>query len=362
MGKIIRTFHPVGQGAFYSERHLDYNIVYDCGSNSRKKAEGVVSQAFSKDETIDVLFISHFDEDHVNLIEKLKDSVKEIKYVVMPLLDINKEVLARLYGIIYPNYPTNIITNPALFFGTENIINVKSAEENDGIDSVEPISIESISTEILSGTSVRITNDDWILIPYNYRFQERTQELKVALIEENIDYDKLKSDIDYLNQNKDSIKKIFKGKKITGAINENSMVLYSGPCRRVSPHYYLRNHLSQSFCRVCHYCDYLIHEVRHRPACIYTGDADLNKLRIKTVFGQFWESVGTIQVPHHGSKENFDFSILKGSSYICPVSFGINNQFGHPSTKVMSSILADASLPIQITEDMSAAYYQIVEK
>lgn len=29
---IQRIFHPVGQGAFYSERHIqhDINIVYDC--------------------------------------------------------------------------------------------------------------------------------------------------------------------------------------------------------------------------------------------------------------------------------------------------------------------------------------------
>ena len=33
---IQRFFHPVGQGAFYSERHeyqgSDLNIVYDCGT------------------------------------------------------------------------------------------------------------------------------------------------------------------------------------------------------------------------------------------------------------------------------------------------------------------------------------------
>lgn len=41
--KIIRTFHPIGQGAFYSERFYDFhgdnclNIVYDCGVLDVKK-------------------------------------------------------------------------------------------------------------------------------------------------------------------------------------------------------------------------------------------------------------------------------------------------------------------------------------
>ena len=38
--KLIRTFHPVGHGAFYTERFYDENVnnianvVYDCGSKT----------------------------------------------------------------------------------------------------------------------------------------------------------------------------------------------------------------------------------------------------------------------------------------------------------------------------------------
>jgi len=38
---LIRTFHPVGQGAFYEERHSfgdnEFTIVYDCGSKTLGK-------------------------------------------------------------------------------------------------------------------------------------------------------------------------------------------------------------------------------------------------------------------------------------------------------------------------------------
>ena len=73
MHQITRIFHPVGQGAFYSERHTigneNFNIVYDCGSLS-SKIDSVV-QDFADQNEIDVLFISHFDQDHVNKIKLL---------------------------------------------------------------------------------------------------------------------------------------------------------------------------------------------------------------------------------------------------------------------------------------------------
>lgn len=38
--ELIRTFHSVGQGAFYTEKHIfdtnEFVIVYDCGSKTLK--------------------------------------------------------------------------------------------------------------------------------------------------------------------------------------------------------------------------------------------------------------------------------------------------------------------------------------
>lgn len=61
--KVIRTFHPVGQGAFYSERFFFYdeeelktvhNIVFDCGNLKKtKRGQKVVSKAFDKTDVID---------------------------------------------------------------------------------------------------------------------------------------------------------------------------------------------------------------------------------------------------------------------------------------------------------------------
>jgi len=92
---IVRTFHPVGQGAFYSERfyedeHLEAkcNIVYDCGTSWGNviKAKKVVTQALDKKDVIDYLFISHLDYDHISLVLTLIDSVKCVREIVLPLV------------------------------------------------------------------------------------------------------------------------------------------------------------------------------------------------------------------------------------------------------------------------------------
>ena len=54
---VKRVFHPVGQGAFYSEHHDNFTVVYDCGATSKKLASKVVAQSFKQNDVIDILFI-----------------------------------------------------------------------------------------------------------------------------------------------------------------------------------------------------------------------------------------------------------------------------------------------------------------
>lgn len=95
---MARTFHPIGQGAFYSEEFFNseqncvFRIVYDCGSlkycglqrNSdgtpleREDIEERVKRAFPNGYGIDILFVSHFDEDHVNLIPYLTERIRRL--------------------------------------------------------------------------------------------------------------------------------------------------------------------------------------------------------------------------------------------------------------------------------------------
>ena len=88
--RILRSFFPIGQGAFFRETFLygenKYNVIYDCGSSSNSVlVETTIRNEFSKDETIDALFISHFDEDHINGIPFLLEYCN-VRRIFFPLL------------------------------------------------------------------------------------------------------------------------------------------------------------------------------------------------------------------------------------------------------------------------------------
>ena len=118
--KLTRTFHPVGQGAFYTERFYDgdknvFNMVYDCGSSTKSQyLKNEINDAF-KDGTgkaeIDILFVSHFHNDHVNGIQELARQY-HVQYLVF------SSVLTKDKKPLYCEYLHNIcytqkIDNPA---------------------------------------------------------------------------------------------------------------------------------------------------------------------------------------------------------------------------------------------------------
>ena len=276
---IQRIFHPVGQGAFYSERHENHNIVYDCGTHyfnrGKKGIKNTISQSFSKDEIIDILFISHFDYDHVSLIEHLKKSVKKIRLVVMPLLcDDEKILLCNIFKALGEKALVTLVENPEEFFGAKtHIIRVqhKFSEEDP-----RPIYLNDINQnlQIPSGTLIAIEeHSDWIFIPFNYEYKDRSKEFLNKLKANHIDINELKNpNYDYTKHRK-TIKNIYEE---VGDINENSMFLYSGPTTTYKKKIYY-TYLYQPNKHYCYFCFLPFYDIkRDRVACLYTGDGNLN--------------------------------------------------------------------------------------
>ncbi len=373
---IERIFHPIGQGAFYSERHENFNIVYDCGNwRNTKLADRVVKQAFAENEVVDILFISHFDYDHVNKIKTLNKHT-QIKKVIMPLLHNNeKNLLINLYRALNFSILT-LIENPQEFFGEKTqIITISPSENNESPmnDNIEPIDLDNLTTSnIQSGSILRknFKSYEWIFIPFNYEYKTRNNELERLLSENGFDVEKLKTDSNYtINEviaSRKKIKDIYT--KVSGNINQNSMLLYSGiNCLH-------KNDCEQKvFCFDYPFryfrCDDVFHHIRwhkiarkrYRVSCIYTGDSDLNVVRIKSIFRNFWKSVGTIQIPHHGDIKSFDKSVLNNKYYLCPISVGEKNSYGHPSSKVIANILSQDSCPILVTENLSSGFIEHIK-
>jgi hypothetical protein len=87
------TFHPVGQGLFYSGRiscnnnNLQTNFVYDCGINNyNKHFENIVKKYAGSlpGKSLDMLVLSHFHEDHINGLKLLFDEGITIKKCFIP--------------------------------------------------------------------------------------------------------------------------------------------------------------------------------------------------------------------------------------------------------------------------------------
>ena len=378
--KMQRIFHPVGQGGFYSEsfkaENNNFNVVYDCGSISRG-VDKVISNSFDKNEDIDILFISHFDSDHVNKINILKNSVGEIKTVIMPLLsEEDKNFLIFVYKWLGGEYKNSldILNNPKEFFGSETkiiwvreVVESRDEEPNQEIRDVAEI---EDGAEIKSGENINFSlrgQRFWIYKPYNYKNNIRYKELIKKFRENNISIRGLK-DVGCVSNHIRKIKKCYK--EVEGDINQNSLVLYSNIIKdkysaACIDYIYMGKDLN--FYSFWHNYFHIFNN-RFDIGCIYTGDVHL-----KTIIDDFknkikgckhYLPVNTIQVPHHGSKNGFDIDFFNDFSegrrrIISPISFGLSNPYGHPSNMVIKQLTSECHLPVYVTNDKRDSFTQV---
>lgn len=371
---IQRFFHPVGQGAFYLERHIDdnINIVYDCGTGYKnrgnKGTKGVVSQSFSKNDVIHYLFISHFDYDHISLIPILKESVKRIEKVVLPLLhEETKLFLSEIYLALGEEDLATLVSNPTQYFDPETeIIAVRPGEGNEERSNKEDESGKegkNNKVEIISSGDILpfdTKESDWVFIPHNYEYKNRSKAFVEKIQDPVVDLQKLKKDPEYaiLESVINELKKIYK--RMKGGINQNSMFVYSGPEKETSNEIYQvyqRRIIDEFYSKLM--CYNLMFP--KRPACLYTGDGDLNVVDVQSVYKDYWHFIGTIQIPHHGSYSSFNENILFNRPFFCPISVGNTNPYGHPSQRVIGEILSNRCFPILITEDADSTFIEIIE-
>lgn len=259
--RVVRTFHPVGEGVFNTERidlcEGEATIVYNCGSASLDKSclDRIIEKAFPKGALIDLLFISDFYAEHINGLETLKSHC-QIDTVILPDLSYEERVRTQVVhhlNFLTSNKPTSsnklpcntlecLINDPESFFGPETrIIRIEPEKDWDPIEvNISPggdwyipqkrISIGSGSGpgqgEVFPSGSpvVAIPIKDWIFIPI-YHEQESQRKVfeeelkKVGLSLQDIDT------IEKIEVNKKELS------KVSGSIRwnrESSMLLYSG--------------------------------------------------------------------------------------------------------------------------------------
>lgn len=342
--KFTRMFLPIGQGAFYLERIDKITIIYDCGICYQKRndvrVERLIDSVLLPNEEIDILFISHFDFDHVSKIPYLIKH-HNIKRVVLPLLHNNiKLFISKVYKELNQSELSMLIDNPQQLFGTDTqIISIANSEEINIDDRIEPIGIESLTTGTIKNKS-RIVFNKWEFVPYNHDYGSRSYKVNKSF--NGININKLINDEKYFEKKRKLIKNIYT--LVAGGINQNSMFLYSGPTEE--------NIECNSYHFNCLWFRLYFYRTNN-IGCIYTGDGDLNIVNISSVYSKYMNKVGTIQIPHHGDASSFNTQTFTKGHYICPISFGTDNIYGHPSPYVIDKLLDTGNIPVFITQNTS---------
>lgn len=374
-----RTFYPVGQGAFYVEEFKLYDgskftIVYDCGSTTLK-IRGIgkeIERVFPKGHQIDILFISHFHADHINGINKLKKHCK-IKRVVLPLIEDEDEIIIlKILNYIEGDGDTYnlLIENPEDFFNKHE----REGEEDTAIIQIAPIDYKGENRDnrgkniLRSGEAlpdVKVNKLNWLFIPFCSKQNERIELFKKELKEKNLSREEInKMFSNGVNKRnirdlKDIYKRIFSNEEL----NETSMALYSGP---ENVRFNMTIHLYSQFDFRFHFrptYPYFFEEYEFQSGCLYTGDINLNKdnlvAYIRNKLSEELECIGTLQVPHHGSRHNFEESILTVGNISCAIfSFGIRNNYGHPAYSVFYDVKENGITPCLVTEELKTIVVQ----
>ena len=401
-----RTFHPIGQGAFYSEDHGDFSVVYDCGVKTTsgrlpKHAPGVVQNAFPENRDV-ILFISHFDTDHVSCIDELRKRVN-ITHVIMPLLYEEDKALIIALSKLDQTGP-HILEDPHGFFGKETkIITVRpfDSEKESSLPDIYRFSdFTESDSSIYSGIPLVHTDTDWVFVPYNYDHTDRQKEIRERLENLKIDVKKFISDQNYaLEQIKTKRKCIacaYNKKFETPAaqkqhegtyINENSVFLYSGPkanlnlasqdqgkqnnklfkLKKFLPlHFWLLRQKSSNDIKPetvprdkqCFEADAKATTIDYavsflfysESGCIYTGDGNLKQVDLDKNYQKYLSFVKTVQIPHHGSKYNFKNDFFFNKNYFCPISVG-SNQRKFPDDSVVTELASNGCLYVVVSEN-----------
>lgn len=400
---MTRTFHPIGHGAFYTERFMQggkylFSAVFDCGCfEARKKGMSyaqytnrinkAVDSAFSLHDKVDLLFISHFHADHINGIEYLTSRC-DVKHIIVPQLTPNIVIEAYVFNYIQTatgqgdsaassvnlwirdlysqrgnnnteSFPRVIEVMPAEEIREEQ----EGREEQERGDGTQPISYSDLDSKggILSPResidycpSEKPNGLLWRYIPFNPPCRNAEQlhsvsPFKEAVVNGKIDFEKL--DIILKNTDIKKLKEAYK-EAFHGNHNSYSMVVYSGIG---DLEWYVYNRYLRCNSRIWHhYYPYL-----YICNCLYCGDFEANANypkannncdQLRRFYGEHWFEVGILQVPHHGSEHNMNISLYEPEK-VCIISAGETDKYGHPDGPVLEAIRQMNSIPIIVTEN-----------
>jgi hypothetical protein len=355
------TFHPVGQGLFYSGQIKDdnekkFNFVYDCGRGNYTKAPKALEEVitsyktdFNITDSLDLLTISHFHNDHINGIEFLLSNYNDVKRVVIPYLSHLERLFLASSQYKSFNSSFSLIIDPVKYLQNKKVkeiyiipkgtasngllTSISNDEDNSNFDFPQLTDFDN--DEIYIGNVSWFTQNNvfiidskktstekdyfWIFRFYNpfnnpYYLSIFEKHLKNEFV--NKSHQSIIDDILKNNLLAQKLRKAYDSfcKEIKINFNETSILLYHSPPKQ-------NKNITGHF---------------------LTGDKTISSCflsQIENVYKEQISNVYIFQVPHHGSIHSWNSNILNvfnKAKYF--VANGSRKDWKHPHEEIASQI------------------------
>ncbi len=358
MINMIRTIHPVGQGGFISEKFVvsggkETVVVYDCGSqNGKSIVEREIRNCFQQNAEIRAVYISHLDNDHVNGLEFLINYCR-VKNIYLPYLSPQARLMSMIKYKCDEESGTDDLCSDFIWdlidYGTNERL-----PESLFLLNREPPRIHFVNQNNFNIQKVDVENTDiWEYLAFNNENVKIKRRFLEMLEKEGIYPEQLRDagSFSYLwgkLKIRNALKKIYK--KLDDGINANSLGVISYPLTASC-----KSRINCG-CLKCKHCILNCWETELKTGAIYVGDMDLSDMKSDFYINRFrGNSIGLLQLPHHGSKNNYRTECTENIDVFI-ANAGYSNRYGHPSGLVADDLLINGKELHTITEKPGSRY------
>ncbi len=385
MCDFTRTLHPVGDGAFFTEQFWEQNsnwklnVVYDCGSGNRSSSRIInreLESTFTINDHIDMVFISHFDNDHINgFLHLMNVAVIDCNTLIFVPFKYPYLLMAMDSGYpVLSKFVAQAHAHGAHFIGVDYDERLWGEEAFYGESRRTGDLLEGNTgnSMLLGNNAISIVSPNmnhnrpiWYYKPFmhNQDLAENARDFYIRIQDIFGDHNgnitiNLNSYNDIVN-NLSRLKEIYEyiGHTVNGVtrINVNSLMVLSFTAEKradtISPHQITGFNVCDKQNTICSF----------QASCLYTGDTVLISNNHYDYFEEVLKfscrvlnhyshisDISMIQIPHHGSERCFNsvvaFDNRMKSAFLNRVTYPITNTPKH--IKIIERDFIKANKPL----------------
>jgi hypothetical protein len=392
-------FHSVGQGLFYtgSLANKTFNFVYDCGTDSNqcylKSSIDAYVNEIQEPKTnksyIDFVVISHLHRDHFSGLLALARKT-DIGKVYLPFLGHDKNLIAlalayTIFEDISEDFSYDISYGLFHFmcglYGVENYNDYPRIDVEFFVDgSISDLGDGQYCYSLHKKYAKIGQQNYWEFVFVNRAFDKNKIAMLNKKVSELLAFYEIESIIDLVSQ-KQGIKLIANiYHKVFGDaqnLNNISIILLHYPLyKSPSAFYFDSKEFAESTQRSvenryfnCWYpceCNYWGLSRLSNQKTILTGDVSVDTATKNIILSTLKQLddrsklvCGVLQVPHHGSKYNWQaWKKTSIDSRLNVISSGLGNSYGHPSSFTVGDLISHDKA-IQLVNQMQSFEYYI---